>query len=91
IRITYAVGLPTWTYAGSDAYVGWTNSDGEMVRVHIYESDGTYIGILIDWTPNDSYAEPPYPLDFLLAPHAYYIEIVDDLGRWGIGGDLIIE
>ncbi len=62
----------------------WTDSDGEMVMVHVYKGDGTYLGILIDWTPNDGYAEPPYPLDHLLLPGACYIEIVDDQGRWGI-------
>jgi hypothetical protein len=61
-----------------------------MVRVDVYKGDGTYIGILIDWTENDGYAEPSYPLDNTLLPGAYYIEIIDDLGRWGIGGDFSI-
>lgn len=91
IQITYPIGLPVWTYAGSDAYVTWTDSDGEMVRVVVYNGDGTYLRTLIDWTPNDGYAEPPYPLDHLLTPGDYYIEIVDDLGEWGIGGDFKIE
>lgn len=91
IQITYPTGYPVWTYAGSGAYVTWTNSYGEMVRVDVYKGDGTYLGALIDWTPNDGYAEPPYPLDHSLLPGSYYIQIIDDLGQWGIGGDFIIE
>gem|GEM_PF-4536914 len=91
IQITYPSGSPAWTYLGSEAYVTWTNSGGEMVRVDVYRSDGTYLGILIDWTENDGYAEPPYPLDHTLLPGGYYIEVIDDLGRWGIGGDFIIQ
>ncbi len=91
IQITYPAGTPYWTFAGSDAYVTWTDSAGELVRVHVYRGDGTYIGILIDWTENDGFAEPLFPLDRLLVPGDYYIEIVDDLGRWGIGGDFRVR
>ncbi len=91
IQITYPSGLPIWTYFGSEAYVTWAGSGGEMVRVDVYRSDGTYLGILIDWTENDGYAEPPYPLNRTLLPGGYYIEVIDDLGRWGIGGDFIIQ
>ncbi|MEN8208525.1 MAG: hypothetical protein ABFR50_04655 [Candidatus Fermentibacteria bacterium] len=91
IQITYPSETPTWTYSGDDAYVTWTGSDGELIRVDTYRSDGTYLGTLIDWTPNDGYAQPPYPLDSTLVPGDYYIEIIDDLGRWGIGGDFIIQ
>jgi hypothetical protein len=91
ITITYPRGVPVWTYAGSDAYVTWTDSDAEMVRVHVYGGDGTNLDILIDWTENDGYAEPPYPLDSSLIAGAYYIEITDDRGEWGIGGDFVIQ
>lgn len=91
IAITYPSGVPVWQYAGSDAYVTWTNSDADTVRVHVYSGDGAYLGILIDLTENDGYAEPPYPLDPSLIPGTYYIQITDDRGEWGIGGDFIIE
>jgi hypothetical protein len=91
IQITYPEGNPVWTYNGSGAYVTWADSDGSMVYVIIYHADGTFIGTLIDWTENDGYAEPAYPLSSSLVPGDYYIQVIDDLGEFGIGGDFTIE
>jgi len=91
IVITYPSGDPIWTYAGDDAYITWTSSNGEMVRIDIYSGGGIWLGTLVDWTLNDGRAEPPYPLDGSLQPGSYYLQVIDDEGQWGIGGDLTIQ
>ncbi len=73
-----------------NTHVEWTGAEGALVRIDIYKN-GEYFAEYLDWTENSGYAEPPYPLDRTLLPGAYYIEIIDDLGRWGIGGDFTIE